>query len=270
MGSLGIKIHEDEDPPCSTQEGLEKRLAKELQQMSVSTPSFKGCESRGLHVGYSLEYVDHKEGPSVQALSSMALPELLDVIDCLQLGMSTPSDEDQSSEEQQDLLGSLVAKGVPRTSKTKDVYQKFVNILDARPRIWDPAPAPKLKVNPPMPLRQVDPPRMPVMGNPTQGPCRALTGFWERFPQMRGNPRNCFLTGILFSSNLQCLLPRCLIPFHPFLTRGPNLVRGNQQSETPTGQGAFLQLLLGIPQWITLGEIHLRTKCPNRRLLPRR
>ena len=29
--SLGIKVHEDEDPPCSTQEGLERCLAKELQ-----------------------------------------------------------------------------------------------------------------------------------------------------------------------------------------------------------------------------------------------
>ena len=31
MGSLGIKVHKDEDPPCSTQEGLERRLAEELQ-----------------------------------------------------------------------------------------------------------------------------------------------------------------------------------------------------------------------------------------------
>ena len=30
-GSLGIKVHEDEDPPRSTQEGLERRLAEELQ-----------------------------------------------------------------------------------------------------------------------------------------------------------------------------------------------------------------------------------------------
>ena len=43
--SLGIKIHEDEDPPRSTQEGLEKCLAKELEQISVSYPSFEGCES---------------------------------------------------------------------------------------------------------------------------------------------------------------------------------------------------------------------------------
>ena len=130
VGSLGIKVHEDEDPPCYTQEGLEKHLAEELEQLSMSAPLLKGCESCGLHVGYSLEYADHKKGPSVPALSSTALPDLLDVIDCLRLGMSTPSDKDQSSEEQQDLLKSLAAKGVPRSSKTKDVYQKFVNILD--------------------------------------------------------------------------------------------------------------------------------------------
>ena len=31
VGSLGIKVYKDEDPPCSTQEGLERCLAEELQ-----------------------------------------------------------------------------------------------------------------------------------------------------------------------------------------------------------------------------------------------
>ena len=97
VGSLGIKIHEDEDPPPSTQEGLERCLANELEQLSVSAPSLEGSESRGLHVGYSLQYADHDKGPLVPAPSSTALPGLLDAIDCLQLGMSTPSDEGQSS-----------------------------------------------------------------------------------------------------------------------------------------------------------------------------
>ena len=237
VGSLGIKIHEDEDPPCSTQEGLEKHLAEELKQLSVSAPSLEGCESRGLHVRYSLQYADHEKGPSVPALSSTALPNLLDAIDCLRLGMSTQSDKDQSSEEQQDLLESLAAKEVPRSSKTKDVYQKFVNILDAWPHIRNPAPAPKQKVNPPVPPRQVYPPQMPVWGTqpPSQEPRWAPTGFRERFPQMRRNPRSCFLTEILFPSNWQCLLPRYPIPYHPSLTRGRYLVKGNWQSETPTG-----------------------------------
>ena len=30
VGTLGIKVHEDEDLPCSTQEGLERHLAEEL------------------------------------------------------------------------------------------------------------------------------------------------------------------------------------------------------------------------------------------------
>ena len=64
------------------------------------------------------------------ALSSTALPNLLDMIDHLWLGMSTPSDEAKPSEEQQDLLELLAVKGVPKSSKTKDVYQKFMNILD--------------------------------------------------------------------------------------------------------------------------------------------
>ena len=178
MGSLRIKIHEDEDPPCSTQEGLENCLAEEFQQMSVSATSLEGCESHGLHVGHSLEYAEHKKGPSVPALSSTALPDLLDAINHLRLGMSTPSDKDQSSDEQQDLLESLAAKGVPRSSKTKDVYQKFVNILEARPRIRDPASAPKPKVNPRVPPRQVDPPRTPATGNPTSIPGASLGSNW--------------------------------------------------------------------------------------------
>ena len=73
-------------------------------------------------MGYSLEYADSEKGPSVPALSSTALPNLLEVIDHLQLGMLTLSDENKSSEEQQDLLESLAVKGVPKSSKTKDVY----------------------------------------------------------------------------------------------------------------------------------------------------
>ena len=237
VGSLGIKIHDDEDPPRSTQEGLEKRLAEEFQQMSVSAPSLEGCESRGLHVGYSLEYADHKKGPSVPALSSTALPDFLDAIDHLQLGMSTPSDEDQSSDEQQDLLESLAAKGVPRSSKTKDVYQKFVNILDAQPRIRDPASAPKPKVNPPVPPRQVDPPQMPVTGNPTSNSGASLGSNWVpgEVPTDEEEPKKLFPYRNPLFIKPACLLPRCPILFHRFLTRGPNLVKGNRQSETPMG-----------------------------------
>ena len=89
------------------------------------------------------------------------------MIDHLRLGMSTPSDEDQSSEEQPDLLESLAAKGVPKSSKTKDVYQKFVNILDAQPCIWDLAPIQRLNGDPQVPPRWVDPTLKSVVRNPS-------------------------------------------------------------------------------------------------------
>ena len=47
-------------------------------------------------------------------------------------------------------------------------------------------------------------------------------------------------------------------------------MRGNWQSVTPAGQEALLQFVLGIPLWIALKGILLQTKCPNRRLPPRR
>ena len=148
----------------------------------MSAPLLEGCESRRLHVGYSLEYADSEKGPSVPALSSMALPNLLDMIDHLQLGMSTPSDEDKPSEEQQDLLESLAVNGVPKSSKTKDVYQKFMSILDARPCIRDLAPTPKLRdlrEDPPVPPGQVDPPPTSGQRNPPPNSGASSGSNWE-------------------------------------------------------------------------------------------
>ena len=203
----------------------------------MSAPSLKGCESCGLHIGYSLQYADHKKGPLVPALSSTALPDLLDAIDRLQLGMSTPSNKDQSSEEQQDLLKSLAVKEVPRSSKTKDVYQKFVNILNGQPHIRNPVPAPKPKVNPPVPPRQVYPPQTPAMGNPTSFPGASLGSNWVlgKIPTDEEESKKLFPYRNPLSIKLAVPPPEVSDPITPPLTRGPNLVKGNWQSETPTG-----------------------------------
>ena len=239
VGSLGIKIHEDEDPPCSTQEGLEKCLAKELEQLSVSAPSLKGCESCGLHVGYSLQYADHKKGPSVPACSSTALPNLLDAIDHLRLGMSTPSDKDQSSEEQQDLLGLLAVKEVPRPSKTKDVYQKFVNILDARPHIRNPAPAPKPKMNPPVPPRQVYPPQTPATGNPTSFPGASLGSNWvlEKIPTDEEESKKLFPYRNPLSIKQAVPPPKVSNPIPPLPHQGSKSGEGELVIRDPNGLG---------------------------------
>ena len=237
VGSLGIKIHEDEDPPHSTQEGLERCLAEELKQLSVSAPSLEGSESHGLHVGYSLQYADHEKGPSVPALSSTVLPRLLDVIDHLRLGMSNPSDEDQSFEEQPDLLESLVAKGVPKSSKTKDVYQKFVNILDTRPRIQDPVPIERPKGDPPVPPRWADPTPKSVVRNPSTN-LGASVGFsWVpgRIPTDEEDPqRSSIHRGPLHTKPI-VFPPKVSIPVPPFPPQGSKSGEGELANGDPNG-----------------------------------
>ena len=235
IGSLGIKIHEDEDPPCSTQEGLEKCLAKELKQLSVSAPSLEGYESRGLHVGYSLQYADPGKGPLVPALSSTALPYLLDAIDRLRLGISTPSVEDQSSEEQQDLLESLAAKGVPRSSKTKDVYQKCVNILDVRPHIQDPVPIPKLEGDPPVPPSQADPPPKSVVGNPATNPGASVGFNWVLggIPTDEEEPKKSFFHRNPLHIKPAVLPPKVSVAIPPFPDQGSKSGEGEPADRAP-------------------------------------
>ena len=151
VGRLRSKVHEDENPPRSTKEGLRQCIAEELQQSFTSASSLEGCESLGLHVGYSLEYADSGKGPHVPALSSTTIPNLLKAIDCLQLGVRPPLKEGDPLKgqqgdppnEQQDLLESLAVKNVPKPTDPRDIYQKFLNILGERPGAQNRGPAPE-------------------------------------------------------------------------------------------------------------------------------
>ena len=169
------------------------------------------------------------------ALSSTALPDLLDSIDRLRLGLSTPSDEDQSSEEQQDLLESLVAKGVPRSSKTKDVYQKFVNIQDS-------VPAPKPKVNPPMPPRQVGPPWTPVMGNPTSNSRASLGSNWVpgKIPTDEEEPKKLFPYRDPLFIKPAVPPPKVSDPIPPLPHQGSKSGEGELVIGGPNGSGGVL------------------------------
>ena len=173
----------------------------------------------------------------VPALSSTALPDLLDVIDHLRLGISTPSDEDQSSEERQDLLESLVAKGVPRSSKTKDVYQKFVNILDARPRIQDPAPIPKPKGDPLVPPRQADPPPKSVVGNLATNPGASVGLNWVlgRIPTDEEEPKKSFFHRDPLHIKPAVFPPKVSVPIPPFPHQGSKSGEGEPANGDPNG-----------------------------------
>ena len=205
----------------------------------MSAPSLEGSESHGLHVGYSLQYADHEKGPSVPALSSTALPRLLDVIDHLWLGISTPSDEDQPSEEQPDLLESLAAKGVPKSSKTKDAYQKFVNILDARPHIRDLAPIQRPKGDPPVPPRRADPPPKSVVGNPATNSGASVGSGWVpgRIPTDEGDPQRSSIHMDPLHTKPTVFLSKVSVPAPPFPPQGPNSGEGKWANGDPSGIG---------------------------------
>ena len=116
--------------------------------------------------------------------------------------MSTPSDEAEPTEEQQDLLESLAVKKVPKPSNTKDVYQKFMNILDVWPLVQDPAPTPKpgdpfsvpTMGDPPIPPGQVDPPTNPGQGNPPPNSGASSHSNWEpgKIPTDEEEPKKLF------------------------------------------------------------------------------
>ena len=113
-----------------------------------------------------MEFVDEGKGPLVPALSSTTLPNLLDAINHLQLRAPPPSKEAEPPKEHNDLLDLLAVKDAPKPSNTKDIYQKFLNILEEwlstkslKPALEpeDPTPDPNLG-NPPPPPGHVDPP----------------------------------------------------------------------------------------------------------------
>ena len=132
----------------------------------------------------------------------MALPNLLDAIDHLRLGVLTLSDEAKPPEEQQDLLESFTVKEVPKPSNTKDAYQKFMNILDMRPCVRDPAPTLKpgdpssipTMGDPPIPPGWVDPPPTPGQGNPPPNSGAPSGSHWEpgKIPTDKEEPKKLF------------------------------------------------------------------------------
>ena len=169
------------------------------------------------------------------------LPDLLDVINCLWLGMSTPSDEDESSEEKQDLLESLVVKGMLKSSKAKDVYQKFVNILDAPPRIRDMAPAPKPRLNPPMPPGQVDPPPTQVPRNPATNSGASSGSNWElgKIPTDEEEPKKLFPYRNPLYTKPAVPPPKVSDPIQPIPHQGSKAGDGKLAGGDPSGSGGI-------------------------------
>ena len=126
---------------------------------------------------------------------------------------------------------------MPRSPKTKDVYQKFVNILDAWPHIRDTVPVPKPKVNPPVPLRQVDPPWTPATGNPTFIPGASLGSNWVlgKIPTDEEESKKLFSYRNPLSIKLAVPLPKVSNPIPPLPHQGSKSGEGELAIGDPHG-----------------------------------
>ena len=79
MGSLSLSPSTGEGSAQSVQEGIERRVAVALQRQS----SQGGIKLQGLHVDYSHDFATRSVGASIPALSSTAVPNLLETMDRL-------------------------------------------------------------------------------------------------------------------------------------------------------------------------------------------
>ena len=138
-----------------------------------------------------------------------------------------------------------MAKEVPRSSKTKDVYQKFVNILNTWPHIQNPVPAPKPKVNPSVPLRQVYPPQTPAMGNPTSFPGASLGSNWVqgKIPTDGEESKKLFSYRNPLSIKLAVPSPEVSNPIPPLPHQGSKSGEGELAIRDPNGLGGTAGLM---------------------------
>ena len=85
MRCLSLTAPLGEEQARSTQEGVERWIAVALKKC---TPLASPCENylpRGLHLGYEQDFLKRGTEPAIPALSSTALPDLLQAMDHLQL-----------------------------------------------------------------------------------------------------------------------------------------------------------------------------------------
>ena len=157
--------------------------------------------------------------------------------------------------------GVTCCEGGPKCSKTKDVYQKFMNILNVQPFIWDPAPAPKPRDptgDPPIPPGWVDPPPTPGQGNPPPNSGASSGSNWEpgKIPTDEEEPKKLFSYRNPLYNKPSVPPPKVSHPIPPIPHKELKTGEEKPVGGNPSRSGGHLQLILGTLLWITLKKIH--------------
>ena len=158
---------------------------------------------------------------------------------------------------------------MPKSSKTKDVYQKFVNILDTRPRIGDLAPIQRLKGDPSVPPRRTDPTPKSVVRNPSTNSGASVGFSWVpgRIPTDEEDTQRSSVHRGLLHTKPTVFPPKVSIPVPPFPPQGSKSSEGELVNRDPDGlRGVSAAPVRDTPVDSSQRD-PFQSKCPSRRVL---
>ena len=119
MGSLSLSPPNGEGLARSTQEGVERRVAVALQRRS----SQDGVKLQGLHVDYSHDFATRDVGIPIPALSSTALPNLLETMDHLRSNLPPVPAQPRAILKEEALFKKLLQVQAANKGENTEVYR---------------------------------------------------------------------------------------------------------------------------------------------------
>ena len=119
MGSLSLSPPNGEGLARSTQEGVERRVAVALQRRS----SQDGVKLQGLHVDYSHDFATRDVGIPIPALSSTALPNLLETMDRLRSNLPPVPAQPRAILKEEALFKKLLQVQAANKGENTEVYR---------------------------------------------------------------------------------------------------------------------------------------------------
>ena len=119
MGSLSLSPSSGEESVRSAQEGVKRRIAVALQRQS----SQGGTKLQGLHVDYSYDFATQSTGISILALSSTAVPNLLEAMDRLRCNLPPIPEKPRSILKEEPLFKKLLQAQAACKGDNAEVYQ---------------------------------------------------------------------------------------------------------------------------------------------------
>ena len=165
--SLSLSPSSGEGPAQSTQEGVERRVAVALQRQSSQEG---GVKLQGLHVDYSHDFATRDVGISIPALSSTAVPNLLETMDRLRSNLPPVPAKPRAILKEEALFKKLLQVKAASKGENAEVYQLSQVLTQLCEELKLEAEKGKPIETPPTPPGDTTPPLLPdpIPENPSR------------------------------------------------------------------------------------------------------